>query len=382
MFRSFSGSSFILNFDSIVDDSQLTRHKRDASDKTVTMSNPRESFGSSGPVRYKFSSIRNASSPTVLIQPRTVDGRVSSRASGKRSRSRTSNNAFPQMIDRGIQTSPEPQPQPQPEPETETEPQSEPEPQSAKQTPVSSPTQRESSTPYQSPPAKIGQTPLRLHTETESLRSSTSARTTDSGTSASVSSATAPAAASAEEAPPPPPPKYQAYSPHQSTLGSPLSISKRSVASSHTSLQGSPLPDLQEVVASLITSAANRFVPASVINNTARTSTENGEAAQPNNMGSPLTQLQDQDLARVSALFTSVGQLAFRLQVSLAEQEKQLAALPEQSPRTPMSARRPGTGQSMTPSMRATNVLRERLEAARRVLDGKLEIPSHNEMRR
>ncbi|KAI5302760.1 hypothetical protein KEM56_000385 [Ascosphaera pollenicola] len=299
---------------------QSTQHKRDASDKTVTIQNPEKGFSSSASLKYKISSIRNADSPTVLIQPRSFENRASSRASSRKSRSRVSNaTAYVQTID-------------------------------------------PPSPAYQSPHLKVVPTPLRIHTETDSLRSSSSARTADSGTSASVSSVTAPAAAAPAQASAS---NSHPHSPRRNTLGSPLSLRKHSIADSQTSSPGSPLPDLQEVVASLISTAANRFAPASVMANTAL-SPEQGDSAHPSHMGSPLTQMQDQDLARLSALFTSVGQLAFRLQLSLANQEKQLPALPEHSP---------------SQSVRATHVLRERLEAAKRILDGKLEIPPIPKMR-
>ncbi|KAI5282624.1 hypothetical protein KEM54_002686, partial [Ascosphaera aggregata] len=334
------------------------RHRRNSSGKTIPGHHATGSIGNSGAVRYKFSSIRNASSPTVLIQPHPIEGRASSRASVTSRRSRGLS-VQPRTADRGVQTSPD---------RLKC--------QSAKAIPSRLPTDSECMPSYSAPHPKVATSSLRLQMETGVLSSSSSTRTTDSGIFASTSSVTgstgmiAPKAAKASS---------QAHSSQsqnlfRSALDSPLSTGNGSITSPKAPAPGSPMPDLQEVVTSLITTAASRYAPTSVTNNNGNQLPEHADSLQNDHPDPSLTQLEDEDLTRLSALFTSIGQLAFRLQVSLAEQAKQWPLPPDHSPSTPSSHSSSGIAQSSS-SARATNVLRARLDAARRVLDGKLEIP-------
>ncbi|KAI5294630.1 hypothetical protein KEM52_003569 [Ascosphaera acerosa] len=156
---------------------------------------------------------------------------------------------------------------------------------------------------------------------------------------------------------------------------------------STSELQGTVIPEakttsrpnselgLQDVVSSLIMTAARRYAPPSVVSPTI--SAQDGVApSSEDQTSSSLTQLQDQDMARLSSLFTSIGQLALRLQLSLAEQQHSPDESQPSTPRTPSTVKGAGSIHSHTASARAAQVLRDRLEAAKRVLDGKLEIPA------
>ncbi|KAI5307799.1 hypothetical protein KEM55_007388 [Ascosphaera atra] len=93
-----------------VQDSRHLGHSRNSSQRTVTAHRASPSDGSNASsnsgMQYKISTIRSASTPTVLIQPRLAgESRSSSRASDSRSH-KPNQRAPPRMVDRGMQTFP------------------------------------------------------------------------------------------------------------------------------------------------------------------------------------------------------------------------------------------------------------------------------------
>lgn len=107
--------------------------------------------------------------------------------------------------------------------------------------------------------------------------------------------------------------------------------------------------DIDNVMDSLIESSATMYAPSSV------TEAKDGKFD---------TILRDADRARLAALFTSIGQVAFRLQLSLATSKDDNYASTDNSSSKPSQA------------VWAASKLRERLDAAKKVLDGKVEIPA------
>ncbi|KAI5302043.1 hypothetical protein KEM55_001344, partial [Ascosphaera atra] len=246
-------------------------------------------------MQYKISTIRSASTPTVLIQPRLAgESRSSSSASNSRSH-KPNQRAPPRMVDRGMQTSPEIR---------------------RDDTPANTPLQQQQQqmvapnlhrhpTPPKSPPSS-----LKFQKERRSLNSLSSARTTGSTASIpeSVSESspletkppTDAAAAAATEASAPHPLQHRPSiisSPSRSVSGSFRSYGQRSIGSSHSQFAPASRDSashLNSMIGSLVSNAAARYAPPSIAQKAGVSSTDLTDANQQARLSQQQHQLQQQ----------------------------------------------------------------------------------------